>query len=95
MGIDYKNIQLIAVDVMCNIAIYPDYITRYSKYYCATNLRQQLELASELESHLWDAEDRGRMWRADFDAGKAQLFSSDRSNNSSELDWSPHIGCCS
>ena len=41
-------------DVICNIAIYADDITLYPEYDQASDLRQQLELASELESDLRD-----------------------------------------
>ena len=39
-------------DVVCNIAIYADDTTLYSKCDKASDLWQQLELASELESDL-------------------------------------------
>ena len=39
-------------DVICNIAIYPDDATLYSKCDQTSDLWQQLELASELESDL-------------------------------------------
>ena len=39
-------------DVVCNIAVYADDITLYSKCDQASNLWQQLELAFELESDL-------------------------------------------
>ena len=39
-------------DVICNIAIYADVTTLYSKCDQASDLWQQLELASELESDL-------------------------------------------
>ena len=39
-------------DVICNIVIYADDTTLYSKCYQASDLWQQLELASELESDL-------------------------------------------
>ena len=39
-------------DVICNIAIYADNTTLYSKCDQASDLWQQLELASELESGL-------------------------------------------
>ena len=39
-------------DAICNIAIHADDTTLYSKCAQASDLRQQLELASELESHL-------------------------------------------
>ena len=43
----------------------------------ASDLSQQLELASELESGLWDTVDWGRKWLVDFSAGKTQLISFD------------------
>ena len=39
-------------DVICNMAIYADNTTLYSKCDQASDLREQLELASELESDL-------------------------------------------
>ena len=39
-------------DVICDIAIYDDDTTLYSKCDHASHLSQQLELASELESNL-------------------------------------------
>ena len=47
-------------DVICIIAIYADDITLYCKSDQASDLWQQLELASELESDLRDIMDRGR-----------------------------------
>ena len=47
-------------DVICNIAIYADDTTLYSKCIQTSDLWQQLELASELESDLWDTVDWGR-----------------------------------
>ena len=41
-------------NVICNIAIYADDTTLYSKCDQASDLWQQLELASELESNLRD-----------------------------------------
>ena len=55
-------------DVICNIAIYADDITIYSKCYQASDLWQQLELTSELESDLQDNVDWGRKWLIDFGA---------------------------
>ena len=66
-------------DVICNIAIYADDITLYFKCDLASNLWQQLELASELESDLRDTVDWGRKWLVDFSAGKTQLVLFDRS----------------
>ena len=48
----------LAYDVICNIAIYADDTTLYSKSDQASDLWQQLELASELESDLGLFEDR-------------------------------------
>ena len=47
-------------DVVCNVVVYADNTTLYSKCDQASNLWQQLELAFELESDLWDAVDLGR-----------------------------------
>ena len=41
-------------DLICNITIYADDTTLYSKYDQASDLWQQLKLASELESDLRD-----------------------------------------
>ena len=68
-------------DVICNIAIYADDTTLYSKCDQASDLWQQLELASELESDLQDTVDWGKKWLVDFNAGKIPLVSFDRSNN--------------
>ena len=62
-------------DLICNIVICADDTTLYSKYDQASDLWQQLELASELESDLRDTVDWGRKWLVDFNAGKTQLVS--------------------
>ena len=46
---------------------------------------QQLELASELESDIWQTVDWGKKWLADFSARKTQLVSCDRSNNTGSI----------
>ena len=66
-------------DVICNIAIYADDTILYS------DLWQQLELASELESDLRDTVDWGRKWLVDFNAGKTQLVSFDRCKNTGAI----------
>ena len=71
-------------DVICNIAICADDTTLYSKREQASDLWQQLELASELESDLRDTVDWGRMWLVDFNAGKTQLVLF-RSKNTSAI----------
>ena len=73
-------------DVICNIAIYADDTTLYSKCGQTSDLWQQLELASELESDLRDTVDWGREWLVDFYAGKTQLVSFDRSKNTGAID---------
>ena len=59
--------------------------TLYSKCDQASNLWQQLELASELESDLQDTVDWGKKWLADFNAGKFQLIFFDQSNNNGSI----------
>ena len=73
-------------DVVCDIAIYADDTTLYSQCDQASDLRQQLELASELESDLEGTVDWGRKWLVDFNDGKYQLVSFDRSNNTFAID---------
>ena len=66
-------------DVFCDIAIYADDTNLYSKCDEASNLWQQLEWASELESDLRDTADWDKKW-------KTQLVSFDQSNNTSSVD---------
>ena len=73
-------------DVICNIAIYADDTTLYSKCDQASDLWQQLELAYQLESDLRDTVDCGRNWFVDFNVGKTQLVSFDWSNNTGAID---------
>ena len=79
-------------DVICNIAIYTDSTTLYSKCYWATDLWQQPELASEVDSDLRDTVDWGRKLLVDFNAGKTQWVSFDWSNKTGaidvKMDWS-------
>ena len=49
-------------------------------------IRQQLELASELESDLRDTVDWDRKWLVDFNAAKTQLVSCDWSVNTGAID---------
>ena len=57
----------------------------YSKCDQASDLWQQLELASELESDLRDTVNWGKKWLVDFSAGKTQLVSFDLSNNNGSI----------
>ena len=69
----YYTLMTFLNDVICVIAIYADYTTLYSKCDQASDLPQQLELASEIESGLWDTVNWGRKWLFDLNAGKTQL----------------------
>ena len=73
-------------DVTCNIAIYADVTTPFFKCDQASSLWQRLELASELESDLRDTMDWGRKRLVDFNAGKTQLVSLDRSKKTGAID---------
>ena len=73
-------------DIVCDIAIYADDTTLYSKCDRASDLRQQLELASDFESDLRDTVDWGKKWLVDFNAGKTQLVSFDRYINNGYID---------
>ena len=73
-------------DVICDTAVYADDTTFYSKYDQASDLWQQLELASKLESDLWDTVDWSSKWLVDFNSGKTQLVSFDQSNNTGAID---------
>ena len=67
-------------------AIYADDATLYSNCDQASDLWQQLELASKIESDLQDIVDWVKKWLVDFSAGKTQLVSFDQSNNNGSID---------
>ena len=73
-------------DLVCDIAMYADDTTLYSKCDQTSDLWHQLELASELESDPRDTVDWDRKWLVDFNAGKTQLGFFDRSNNTGAID---------
>ena len=73
-------------DVICSIAIYADDTTLYPKFDQASDLWQQLELAFEHETDLWDIGGLGRKWLVDFNDIKTHLVLFDRSNNSGAID---------
>ena len=79
-------IKDLADDVICDIAIYANDTTLYSKCNQSFDLWQQLELASELESDLWDTVGWGKKWLVDFNTGKTQLISFDQSNNTGAVE---------
>ena len=58
----------------------------YSKCDQASDLWQQHELTSELESDLQDTVERGKKWLVDFSAGKTQPVLFDRPNNNGSID---------
>ena len=49
-------------------------------------MSQQLQLASEFESDLQDSVEWGKEWLVDFNTGKTQLVSFDRSNKTGSID---------
>ena len=57
--------------------MYADDATLYSKCDQSSDLSQQLELASKLESNLLDTVDWDKKWLIDFNAGKTELVSFD------------------
>ena len=73
-------------DVICDIAVYADDTTLYSKCDQAPDLLRQLELAFELQSDLQNTVDWGKKWLVDFNAGKTQLVSFDQSNSTGSID---------
>ena len=73
-------------DVICDIAIYADDTTLCSKCDRASDLWQQLELDSELESDLRDTAGWGKKWLVYFNSGKTQLVSFDWSNSNGSID---------
>ena len=73
-------------DVICDITIYADDTTLYSKCDQASDLWRQLELTAELESDLRDTVDWGRKWLVDFNAGKTQQVLFDWSKNTGAID---------
>ena len=73
-------------DVICNIGIYVDDTTLYSKCDQSYDLRQQLKLASKLEPDLRDTVDWGKKWLINFNAGKTKLASFYWSKNSGAID---------
>ena len=73
-------------DVICDITIYADNSTLYSKRDKPSDLWQQLESTSELESDLQDTVDCGKKCLVDFSAGKTRLVLFDWSNNTDATD---------
>ena len=98
MALDEKSLQEYSVNALVPqgsilgatlfilyIAIYTDDTTLYSKCDQASDMWQQLELASKLESDLRGTVNWGRKWLNDFNAGKTQLVLFDGSNNTGDI----------
>ena len=73
-------------DVICDIAIYVDDTTLYSECDRTSDLWQEFELASELESELRDTVDWGKKWLVDFNVGRTQLVLFNQSNSTGSID---------
>ena len=73
-------------DVISNVAIYADDTTLYAMCDQASDLWQQLELASEYESELQDTVDWSTKELIDFNAGKTQLAFFNQTINSDVID---------
>ena len=72
-------------NAICSMAFHAD-DTPYSNCDQTSDLWQQLELVSELESDLRDTVDWGKKWLVTFNAEKTPLVSFDRSNNNDSID---------
>ena len=73
-------------DVICNIAIYTDYTTFYSKCNQTSDQWKKLDLASEIEPDLRDTVHSDRKELADFNAVKTQLVSFGQCDNCGAID---------
>ena len=73
-------------DAICDIGIYTDDIILFFTSDQASDLWQQLELTSELESDLRDTVNWGSKWLVEFNDGKTQLVSFDQSNDTGAVD---------
>ena len=76
--------------VICDIGYCVNDTSLYSKCDQASDLWQQLELASEPEFDLWDTVNWDRKWLADFSAEKPQLVLFDQSNSTDAIDVKMH-----
>ena len=74
----YSNI--LSTDDICNIAIYPDDSTLYSKCVEASDFWKYPELGSKLEFDLWCFLNLSTKQIVDFSARKAQVVLFDHSN---------------
>ena len=74
------------VDVICNIVLYANDAALFSKCDQPSDLQQQLELVSKLESELRDTVSLARKRLPNFNARKTHLFLFDQSNNNGVID---------
>ena len=74
-------------DITCNIGVYVNDTTLYSKCDQVSDLWQQVKFASELDSDLRDTVDWDRKWLVDFNAWKTQWVLFDSCNNVVLLIW--------
>ena len=84
LALHFSYYILMTFLVMLSVILLSMLIIRLSTQ--ASDLSQQLELASELKSDLQDTVVWGRKWLVDFSAGKIQLVSFDWSNNTGAID---------
>ena len=78
----YYTVMTFMIMLFCNVTIYADDTTLCSKCDQASDMWQQLELASELESYLRDTVDWGKKWLVNFNAGRKTYIA-------------PYYACCS
>ena len=85
-SIIHSTLFLLYINELPDDVIYADDTTFYSKYDQASDLWQQVEFASELESDQGDIVNWGREWFVDFNAEKTVLVSFDHFNNTGAID---------
>ena len=85
-SIIHSTLFLLYINELPDDVIYADDTTFYSKYDQASDLWQQVEFASELESDQGDIVNWGREWFVDFNAEKTVLVSFDHFYNTGAID---------
>ena len=78
----WRNCKTWLVHGIINCMIHPN----NKMLFVASDLWQELELASELISDIQNTVEWGRKWLVDFNAWKTQLVSFDRSKNTGNID---------
>ena len=82
----YYTLMLMTFLMMLSAILLSILMILLSKCNQASDQWKQLELASEHESDLWDTVAWGKKWLVNFNAGKTQLVSLERSNNTGTID---------